>query len=475
MTDPQGPDRLRGSPPGPNRPSAPRASRSWRHARVAVAEGAPHKRRRWLARGVAAVGMLVCVALIIYLLQFLNRRTTEIAIVAVPDYRSDGMPLNAHAWGDQAAMHAVPESKGMMQNVSVVDVDEFQKIPKLPRSDVLAIYLNLIGSSDDQGLSFYLPDAAPDETEQQVRAADLWEELKKLPREQPKLLLLDVARAPIDWRLGILTSGDWEKIKNQANEISNLTVLTACAPGEPSWTSADLGQSVFGYYVCRGLSGEADASSTANGKRDHEIRLSELVEYVGANTRDWVRHNRDERGQNPMVYPESTKDHDFVILRVQERPRGSTGSSSPEPDWTDVQKLWEQRDELRRTGAAGRLSPLRWKQLHDLLLCAEQSLYCGEQKRADGLLAQARTVVAELNKESCARRRARLLRSPVPAGERLSTIDSEVDRGHPSAAAKPVNPLARTIDPQFAERSLETASTGRPGSPAAPRGSPGSH
>ena len=148
-----------------------------------------------------------------------------------------------------------------------------------------------------------------------LRLSEILNALKHLPKEQRKLLLLDLSRLQGRWRLGVYDNFVIEAIQAavEREKIPNLFVITACSSGETSWVSPHLGesgQSVFAHFVARGLAGEADQT---NGKSDGSITVGELFRFVHTRVNDWVERNRDPAGQHPRLFAgDATVEQQFV-------------------------------------------------------------------------------------------------------------------------------------------------------------------
>src|SRR5439155_25726558 len=81
----------------------------------------------------------------------------------------------------------------------------------------------------------------------------------------------------------------------------DFAVFCSCAPGQVSWGSDRDHHSVFGYFVAKGLSGEA---SQSGGSR---VKVQELVTYVQGHVADWTWANR-RAIQTPILLGDRTLD-----------------------------------------------------------------------------------------------------------------------------------------------------------------------
>jgi hypothetical protein len=133
------------------------------------------------------------------------------------------------------------------------------------------------------------------------------------------LLALDVAQIDTDRDLGVYGNSPYALIEENIPALEKakrkIFVLAAAGPAQKSWPADELRQSVFGYYLRKGLEGDA------KGRREKHvtsITIEELARYVNGHVRDWVRRNRNESVQAPRLLPFSsgTKDPSTVILRT---------------------------------------------------------------------------------------------------------------------------------------------------------------
>ena len=387
MSPQRGSEDWRQQAPGGGTPQG-NSPRSWRHAQP-VAMGGTTRWRRVIKGGLAAVVVLASIALIIWLLQFRSRLRTDV-FVAVTEYAPDGVLQNPFAAGDREALQAL-SGKQWLQTIEFSEIDPAKELALDSDADVFVLYLNVIAGVDDNGLFFYPRGAKPEDLSGLIREDRLWDALKSLKTQQHKLVLLDVSRVGVEWRMGHLAPIAWQRLSERAEAIDNLVVLSSCAPGQQSWASADLGQSVFGHYVAQGLSGKADV----NG--DGTVRVEELGRYVTAHTQHWVANNRDDGiGQTPVMFPSigPNSEDDFEVFRP-------SGKTLPEPtdarltpgDWDRLTRIWKDRDVRARDEAIR--NPLAWNALNRLLMDAERSLLTHDSSRTETLLEQARKIISD--------------------------------------------------------------------------------
>ncbi len=104
-----------------------------------------------------------------------------------------------------------------------------------------------------------------------------------------KLLILDTVHLQSDPRLGMLVN-EFSRLVDenvQALNDDRLWVLMADCPTQSSAVSYPVKQSVFGYYVAKGLAGGGKPS-------DGTVKLADFVEFVQAGVTNWAKQNGDQ-------------------------------------------------------------------------------------------------------------------------------------------------------------------------------------
>src|SRR5262249_42172868 len=118
-----------------------------------------------------------------------------------------------------------------------------------------------------------------------------------------KLLLVDVMQPLVLPTRGLLRSDVadrvWPVLEAAVEEDSHLAILCACSRGQVSWTSEELGHSVFPFFLHRGLQALADGCVPGT-RADGRVTLRELVAYVRERVDHWTQHNLQER-QTPCL------------------------------------------------------------------------------------------------------------------------------------------------------------------------------
>jgi hypothetical protein len=195
-----------------------------------------------------------------------------------------------------------------------------------------------------------------------------------------QLLILDALPPPDDPRLGAVPVDVGEQIATRVRDAisanSRLWVLVSCAAGQRPLASEAIGRSVFGYYVERGLKGDADASG------DGRVSVRELADFVALRVDRWASQVLDVR-QTPQLYPKGEGPDDFPLATVARR----VTRPDPLPPAKDVPSYptwlvegWRTRD-AARTAGGDREAPRVFGQIEAALLLAEQS-WRGKQGEA---------------------------------------------------------------------------------------------
>ena len=402
-------------------------ARSWRKP----AGGAEDETIRRAVRGVnwsvlgkrtaSAFAALVCAGVFYWVLTLLGCTQTSVIVSVAGNYQNCAIPPNLLAKQDGNALADLHNDPDFV----VQPIDEWtavgEAIAAVSANRVLVVYLSAHGGVDAEGPYMLSADADPDRADK-VRLGELLTLLAQRPKDQKKLLLLDLCHIQSDWRIGLLENNvlhTFAAMVRERQDIQNLCVICSCSPGEINWTSRNLGpdargQTVFGHFVIQALRGAADGA-TAAAQKDGRITVRELFEYVHRHTNSWVISNRDPAGQHPLLVPDENAweedDSEFVVVASTLRSSGTQkegetadpdGDTLRQQDDLDSQcdKLWRVREELRAGFDSGSaeypVDPLRWRILTHLLLRAERCLLAGATAQAQGVLAQADTMVPEL-------------------------------------------------------------------------------
>jgi hypothetical protein len=387
------------------------AKYSWKSG---AASGGPPSGRKLKAGFFSLLGILVVAGLAWLVYQLLPTRPTCVTVVASdprPVADNLSLPLNIYghrdardflAWansGDRAARKWCsllgdraapwPVSTGRRE-------DDWLKALADRKEDGIILYLSQPGGTDDLGKPFLF-----DEQGGHLEIAKLLLALK--PVGKKKLLILDAAQTPTDWRNGILVNQFADGLKKLEPEIAsdpNLLVLCASSPGQRSWVSEEFGRSVFAHFLMEGLSGGA-----IDGKSG-PITPADLLPFVRKNVDHWVQRNRADSQrpfrQEPFMLPSDEKSQDFAkrfTLAYGDpgyQPTPTPSKRAMRAD--DLQKAWETCDRLAaKVPGSWVNSPRGWRRYRELLLRYELALRAGDDESASKLSGSIASLAVKLD------------------------------------------------------------------------------
>lgn len=395
--------------------------RSWRRPGAGVASWRPVRGQfaRWLFSAVASVMAALAMILFVALVFLPGCSVTRIAVLTVPEYSDRGLPPFAFAQADADLFQKRFQGVSLEGQIPQPSAEVKRGLTSGGSKSVLIVWLATLAGRADKGVLLYQPQSHPDESETAMPLDRVWEFLKGLPTEQKKLVILDVARGPVDWRWGQFgppfaapdQSTQDNELTRAVASVPNLAILTATAPDETSWSSPHLQHSIFANMVARGLFGDADRIH-----RDQRITLDELFEFVREETTNWVAQNRDLRGQHPrLILPESadaatalretivghvrgkwlTADQPKAIDKSQPADKPSAATTSDAR--SELIQLWERRDRLKAV-APEQVDPLAWRALHEQLRRAERQWLAGQPQGISAFVAPTKELLERLQR-----------------------------------------------------------------------------
>jgi hypothetical protein len=368
-------------------PPVSRPNRTW-HAGTAkptaVVQTPMGRRRRKIFIVLAA--MLALVGAIAAWLLFLRPFTEpEFLTIAITNYRDRAYPVNAFAEEDSEALR-----KHFQQGAHARDQQEHDKLKteleKLQAVTAKAKVVHLCGFARVYQEKLYLlpADASFAEASRDWLAMEeVLKALEKCPAEH-KLLILDIAH-PLDdpWQITPPEdiAGRFEQLFRQKAR-PGLLVLCACSPGQVSLLPEELPLSLFGYYLDKGLRGDADGYNE-DRKLDERVSVKELAAFVKVRVDRWAIRNRGLR-QTPVLLGEAD-DFDLVPVEQGEGVEGQAHSERPYPPL--LKKGWEERDRAIDRGTL-RLAPHLVQPFEAELLRQEHQWQGGDPNRDDRELAK---------------------------------------------------------------------------------------
>ena len=198
-----------------------------------------------------------------------------------------------------------------------------------------------------------------------------------LPPEQNKILVLEGALIPADWRLGMLHNDFARRLRDLDGEIrkvKNLWVLSACDVDQLCWTSEGLGRSAFHHFMIEALRGAAAG-------RDGRLTLEDLYKYVRTNVRDWAWNARGAI-QEPVLLPLKVEGGEGAARAERTLPSQVhlatvEAASATEPlaplERDAVERSWKGFRQLDRLEPHPSLySPRRWREYRACLVRHEE-------------------------------------------------------------------------------------------------------
>ncbi len=124
------------------------------------------------------------------------------------------------------------------------------------------------------------------------------------------LIVIDTGKQPEDQRMGILQNGFIEEAVPiiEALRFPNLAVQFSTSPNQIAWTAPELGGSVYGVALVKGLSGLADKN------RNGRITVIELTDYVADQTTNYVWNTREQPQRPRLVWSDGGTAKDFELV-----------------------------------------------------------------------------------------------------------------------------------------------------------------
>ena len=309
------------------------------------------------------------------------------------------------------------------------------------RASRILFYVSMHGAVDEDETPCLVPPGASSvDSSTWIPVSRLLEAIKAqdIPEDVDKLLILDCARVPVNWRLGQLYNDFAAHLEAAVQEagVPRLSLLNAAGPGQVSWTSQEMRGSVFGHYLRQGLAGDADT----DGNR--QISLDELYRFVRKHVQAWVRANRSAEQEPLLIADAGTRHHDLVWVTSDRLPARDPVAAEITLD--ELRTLWRQHDELA-VWKPWSVDPVGYHDLQNRLLWLEQMATAGsayglkvnELKQAlngrfDGIRQRANAVQ---NQDLSLLRREVLTETRDPLGDGieprslpLATFFSTIDR-----------------------------------------------
>jgi hypothetical protein len=202
------------------------------------------------------------------------------------------------------------------QNVKVMPValesrdgslDEFRKTisaagkqfnPLRRGANAVFIYIAAHGVVDERGRACLVPPSAnPFDSQTWLPLASVLQVVRDDPglKDRDKLVLLDCQRVYSCWRCGWLENRFFDELASdvKAQADPRMYVISAAGPRELAWAAPELRGSTFGYFLARGLRGEASPTGRA-------VSVTDLYRYVATQVSSYS-HRRRGIAQQPVL------------------------------------------------------------------------------------------------------------------------------------------------------------------------------
>jgi hypothetical protein len=350
-----------------------------RYWRPNAANGTRPPSSRLLRLVLLAVCVLALAGVIAGLLTLIRPHHRAYFLPLAIDQYGESFPFRRWVQQDKEALCSLPwQQQGetfTLQRRSLIE-DQLKKLAERPAQDTVVVYLSGYVRTREKGeLSLIPVDGELDDQNTWIPLDEVFKRLRVCPAAH-KLLLLDVMQPCIDLEKGLLNNNAayllQPLLEEKTQHDAKLSVLTACAPGQVSHTSEELGRSVFAHFLYLGLSGMADGATSK--VKDRFVSLGELAAYVSAEVDQWAARYRGTR-QTPRLYGFGAsdvkgRDADFRLVRYEPR-------ETPEPaplsrDYpTELLEGWALRDRWLY-GPDARPATKFLPRLEGALLTAEQ-------------------------------------------------------------------------------------------------------
>lgn len=393
----------------------------------------------WIFRAKIAFGVLLTVGLFALIVWMLPRPTTTPFIsLVVTDYEYP-LPPNAWAYDDVENIRRVLANDGPDRNggetlttnadrqiawkadksewinnlkrrvEEAANVRWYETLGRGPGKGAIIVYLSGLGVVDDNGRACLLMPGKPDaeavfDPEQRIPMRDIFHELfydrdaerERLPRDVLKFVVLDAGRADQSWELGLPYNAFVEGLRDTVQNdlpVSNLFVLNAADSGQMAWPSPELGGTVFGHFVRRGLQGHADGYAAGSTVRDRDrfVTVAELFEYVRRQTTQFVADYRGDEQRPVLIKAGNTSDdaldrqlveYGESLLKVEDPADEKVVAARTErlaqisAKWAEIRKAgWDEYAKLAENGI--RRHPLAWQRFQHMLLRLERLAVAG--------------------------------------------------------------------------------------------------
>ncbi|WP_165227180.1 hypothetical protein [Aquisphaera insulae] len=503
--------------PRPARPSWKRAgaepraaepsSHEWSRRNLPAANRAQGPRSRNFKVVGVATALAACIALILFLI-FLFRPPHPAAVVLVgADYSTNlAVPHNLLGWRGLQGLEAVSRVpprwslfppatlqliKGGATPLDLATdwdalIEDLKGSARGYRTLLIAVALH--GGTTAES-AYLIPARSSGPNPDRLDLAHVIKSMAELPPDQNKILVLEGALVPADWRLGMLYNDfarRLEALEPEIRRVKNLWVLSGCDVDQQCWASEGLGRSAFFHYIIQALQ---DRTINSGGRLD----LKSLHEYVRRNVRNWAWNARGAI-QEPVLLPaEAAAAEAGRAGKTPSRPPVSSvhlATAEPQPsqdtpaalDQAALARQWRSFQELDRLSPhPSTYSPRRWRQYRATLIRYEELARSGATpQQLDPLAERTSSLEARIRAD---RYFTKLTESPQhnlvmssvqgaiiparrdadaefsrlwkpPAGTDPSRAWEEIQKTFAAAEADPAQPLRCRVDDYLIQRAI---------------------
>jgi hypothetical protein len=355
--------------------SSAAGGRDWRGDKQAAA-GAARQSHRTTIIAVLAVLLVLAAAAFVKVVLFPDlAKPVCLALLGAGYEENLALPHNAYGMLGLKELDAAGANTHLLglrhvKNLISKQVwdEEWGKIQKESQEDTLVLFLALHGMADDSDAYLLFDDAAGGT---KLPLSELLSNLGNLNKKV--LLILEPALAGAYWPAGIVHNDFVARLKDPKTVLGkNLVVLCASDEGQTSWVSEERGQTIFNYFLIKGLRDKALISGS------NRISVGDLYEYVKENVANWAWHNR-AAVQTPILLGSAETRNGLELIPLTSNaddPEADKATESPSKLFVPsapLKGLWAQTAKLALAMPAPAVyTPQRWRFYLDMGVRYEQ-------------------------------------------------------------------------------------------------------
>jgi uncharacterized protein (UPF0303 family) len=392
MANPKGPNRSWKKDQNKTQPDAA-GKRSWQQGSTSNEPKASNASRRILLRVMVFLGLVLVAGLITYvILHGGGTKPLTMILLAHHDANALNSPCNVYAAHSELDLESWASEDTVNRKAIRPPVANFTRKEQTSKDwlnwlinegkkagDIVVYYFGMPGHADAE-LGPYLwlvpSEASLPETKHKLFVSDLLDKVQNELKKKKVLLIFDASQVDHSIVHGMVTTDFSRSLKSLEEKVSNIPdcyILNSCSENQLSWTSPELGKSIFSHYLSHGLRGAARES---NGRLN--ISIKNLFDYVSSETDKWAQANRSAV-QKPLLIP--SKDmkvaDTFVVVTIS---GAAARENAPHQRDTllDVSPDWEKFYQLSQLSPAPEIvAPHQWKTYTALLLQLEKLYFAG--------------------------------------------------------------------------------------------------